>query len=445
MKELLNAKPALGMGIALGRENLTEKLWVNGRNVVFGEGQIQADLGYVSQGEHTSKLTELATAKLISGEVVYFGTGTSFGKWTGTFNELSTGYTGGDWNLIPYGQHLIASNGVEALKYYNGTTVTTPTTPFAWAKLVYNYSPYIIALNTSNGGNIIEWNSRDDITDWTPTTINTAGNYTLRDVESDIKACAPLANALGIYTENQLFYGKYVGGEFVFSFTPALQGIGAVSKKAVTSDGKLNYGLSRQGFWVTDGVGKDYIQTNEVEAFLRNYLNYSSLSGVKSYHDPRNTTVWWCLPIEGSLINNIALGFDYKHSVWTMSDVVTESQIPQGVYATPVLAVDAVLAYGWSGNLSSWVQTKPLGCGKELIWKRFQALKLEFTGTGFVDIGVSETLDGTIDWFEVGLPLSPLVHFKDREGVYLHLKFYSDAFWKLTQLYVLGEEVGTVI
>lgn len=443
MIDLLDAKEGLGTGINLAGDPKTSVFWQYGENVNFFPGIVQAAYSQkilATVGEPIYAMQSILDG---GGPKLYFGTPTRFMSFDGVnFATIVSGVTTDDWILGNWGVFPVFAYAGDQLNYWDGILVRTPASASGAGKFFFNQSPFFLKFGTD--GSNIEWCSQDNLDAWVPSSSNTAGNFVIRDIDSDLMAAAQLYNAIGIYSQNAMYICRYIGGDFVYSVVPALQGIGAVSKRAVVSDGRMNYGLSQRGFWISDGAQKDYILTEEVEQFLRKYLNRNALEQVRGYHDSRTMTIWWQLPTENSLVANRSIGFNYKQNNWLISSFVPSAVSADGIFTTPILAFDGSLYSDWADAQNSYVQSKPLDCGKPLHYKRFQAIRLQFIGVATIDVGVSDTIDGTIEWIH-SQPLESLVHFTDREGVYLHLKISGAEFWRVDQLQVVGELTGSVI
>lgn len=138
--------------------------------------------------------------------------------------------------------------------------VTVPDADFNTVEIFARLGPHMLAFNytkdTGTFDTYFAWCSADDLDTWIAASTNTAGSLNIREASTGIRAVAPLANNLAVYTDNQMFLVSYVGQPNYFGYQPALEGdmVGALSKQSVVAVGRINYGVSREGFFATDGT-----------------------------------------------------------------------------------------------------------------------------------------------------------------------------------------------
>ena len=101
---------------------------------------------------------------------------------------------------------------------------------------------------------LIRWCSQEDFTDWTPTAINTAGDYPLPSRGSEIRDVNRVNDKTAILTDHDLYIQAYIGGNDVFGFTLAGEHCGVISRNAAVEYGGVLYWMSNNGtFYRYDG------------------------------------------------------------------------------------------------------------------------------------------------------------------------------------------------
>lgn len=101
---------------------------------------------------------------------------------------------------------------------------------------------------------LIRWCSQEDFTDWTPTQINTAGDYPLPSRGSEILSVNRWSDKTAILTDNDLYIQQYIGGNDVFGFTAVGEQCGAISRNAAIEYSGILYWMSNSGqFFQYDG------------------------------------------------------------------------------------------------------------------------------------------------------------------------------------------------
>lgn len=325
----------LGSGLFPSHPGKKPPLWENGRNVVFEYGLVKAALGQflMFAPAEAARIMGIKAAYVAGTPTVYFGTPTKLWKWTesGGVEDLSdevfSGGEGNPWIFALWGNWIAATNNTEDLKIYKntGNFADLAGTPFTRCKVIESTNTHLFAMNTSNGGNYIEWTDVDDIEDWTATSTNEAGNKPMRNLDSDIIAAKKLGDSIIAYTYNEMLSIDYIGRPFIYGVNFLLEGFGPVGPNAVAAVGRVHYGFGRRGLWVTDGVSFDFIDEPAVFDFLfqddLTRVDKTKLDQIVVWHDQMQNLVMFSYPTEAGLgHNDIQVGFNYKdpNKPWTV-------------------------------------------------------------------------------------------------------------------------------
>jgi hypothetical protein len=265
-----------------------------------------------------------------------------------------------------------------------------------------------------------------------------------------------------------MFLVNYLGSPNYFGYQPAIDGIGAVSKKAVVSVGRRNFGWSQQGFFVTDGVSFEYIDDPQVRNFIQNNSSPAHLGKVNGYHDEQNNQVRWYYAnndpseaVAGKV--NAGVAYNYQQNTWTVLDVGRASSQERLIYP---YALSGAEDYGDANDgkvlfenaendndlvaLVAYARTKGLDLGEPDRVKELSSIRIGTTAetqgltyrTGWAD-----TEDGTIAWDSykdtaAGYDFTNL----RTAGRWLFLEFYSADInnkWEVTSLELQGRYEGT--
>ena len=101
---------------------------------------------------------------------------------------------------------------------------------------------------------LIRWCSQEDFTDWTPSSLNTAGDYPLPSRGSEIRAVNRWSDKTAILTDNDLYIQQYIGGNDVFGFTAVGEQCGVIARNAAIEYSGTLYWMSGSGqFFQYDG------------------------------------------------------------------------------------------------------------------------------------------------------------------------------------------------
>lgn len=218
----------------------------------------------------------------------------------------------GDWTIINsgQGQAVLYKHGIGGAPYAG-----PPPDVVAFQKKLN----FMLAFGFGGRGTGVAWSDSDNIEDWTPTAENAAGDLFIEDFDTPIRAIGRLGNATTVYSEDQLALVQYISSPFYFGQRVALDGIGAVGKKAVTGDGQRNFGVSRNGIWVTDGISFSYIDSGILRDYLQDNVNWAQASKIVATRNDYRGTFEFYFPMLGSGSNEVTEGWSYdpKSGGWS--------------------------------------------------------------------------------------------------------------------------------
>ena len=316
--------------------------------------------------------------------------------------------------------------------------------------LAFNYQESGVDYPTT-----FSWCSADDLDDWVGSATNTAGNLQIREATGEIRCVAQLGNNLAVYTQNQMFVVSYIGLPNIFGYKPALDGVvGAVSPSSVVSVGRMNYGLSRDGFFVTDGASSKMIgRDSGMNRFFRENASFTELGQVYAFDNSKENEVVWGVPLGSAKITK-EIYYNYKTNQWGMRDSNISAYHDRGIF-NEALSADTSKFY-FEGTVAALAdpavlaETKAHDLNNADRIKEITALRVgkEGTGSPTVSVGFTETIDATPtyldkDKFTVD---DTFKSFPVRTaGRYIHLKVESNGAnddWELTDMVIQGRFEG---
>ena len=285
-------------------------------------------------------------------------------------------------------------------------TVTVPSINYDEVKIFKRQGPHMLAFNykDANGENPTKfsWCSADDLDIWKAEATNTAGSLLIREATGEIMCVAQLGNNLAVYTQNQMFIVSYVGLPNIFGYKPSLDsGVGAVSPGSVVSVGRMNYGLSRDGFFATDGASVKMIgRESGMNQFFRDNVSFTELGQVVSFHNAKENEVVWGLPLNENKITK-EIYYNYKVNAWGMRDSSTSAYHERGIFNDALSANNTNLLH-FEGNVPTLgsdvtATTKAHDFQNADRIKEVTQLRVgkEGSGTPIISLSVSDTIDGT--------------------------------------------------
>jgi hypothetical protein len=362
--------------------------------------------------------------------------------------DFGSGYTNGD-----------------VVEFSGGTTpatatLTVPNIDFDSLECFHRQGPHMLAFNYTKGAvnysTSFAWCSADNLDDWVGTAINTAGSLLIREAETPIRCVAQLGTGLAVYTETQMFVVNYVGLPNIFGYQVALEGsVGAVSPNSVISVGRQNYGVSRDGFFVTDGSSVKMIgRESGMNQFFRDEIAQSELSQVYGFDNSKENEVVWGVPLNSSSITK-EIYYNYKTNQWGMRDSSISAYLDRGVFQTALSGNNSGSLFR-EGNTESLANpnvfaiTKAHDLNDADRIKEISAIRVGKEGEGnpTLSVGFSSTIDATPTFLQKDSFIidDTFKSFPIRAaGRYITIKIESNGSsdnWTITNLVVQGRMEG---
>lgn len=418
--------------------NLYFNTAVSGASVTTGGTGYVADETFTATGASSGSGLTGVVRDIVGGSVVAV-----------EIDNFGLGYTDGDVLTITGD-----ISGVDA-----EITVTVPDIDFTRVQGFKKQGPHMLAYNYSKEDNDFNtsfaWCSADDLDTWQAAAINTAGSLLIREANSELICMTQLGNSLAAYTENQLFVINYVGQPNIFGYRQGLEGgVGAVSSKSVVTVGRNNYGLSRDGFFYTDGASVKMIgRDTGMNKYFRDNASSSELRQVVAYNNAKENEVIWAVPINSNKITK-EIYYNYKTNQWGMRDSNVTAYFERGVFNNTLSADENGMIYneGASARLEEnpavSAITKAHDMNNADRVKELTAMRVgkEGTGTPTVSIGWSSTIDAEPTYKDSFIVRDSFNSFPLRTaGRYLTIKVESDGElddWTITDMVMQGRFEG---
>jgi len=380
----------------------------------------------------TSTITEVSAGVVTAFEITAYGTGFTDGN---TLTQSTTSGIGTGFTL----------------------DVTVPDCLFTKVRAVASLGPHILAFNydkaTGESPYDFAWCSEDNPDNWVAAAANSAGSLTIREANTEIKAVVPLNSGLGVYTEDQLFLVSYIGAPFYFGYRVVMSsGVGAVSAKAVVSVDRKNYGLSRRGLFVTDGVNVQQLGVEEgIEEYIRDNISVSEYPQVHGYHNASDNEVVWYLPIADTR-PNWEVYYNYTNGTLGSRTGTISSAAAYGVFDNSFSGDSEGNLYyeglGYSEQSTSGT-SRAHDLEQPNVIKEVSSIRVGKIGHGnpVIKVGWSDTINGTpvyTDTFTVNDTYAE-VDLRTA-GRYLFLNVTSSEpndTWEITDMQVQGRTAGT--
>jgi hypothetical protein len=157
----------------------------------------------------------------------------------------------------------------------------------------------------------VRFSSQEDITDWTPTAINTAGTQRLA-AGSRIMGAKLGRNAIYVWTDSSLFTMRFVGTPFTFAYEQVGTNCGLIGKNAAVEVDGAAYWMSDNGFFRF--TGKLESMDCLVEDYVYDDLNTTSNQFIYCGINNLFGEVMWFYPTADSNVVNRCVIYSYLDS-----------------------------------------------------------------------------------------------------------------------------------
>ena len=164
---------------------------------------------------------------------------------------------------------------------------------------------------TTQDDMFIRFSSQEDITDWAPTAINSAGTQRLA-AGSRIMGSKLGRNALYVWTDTSLFTMRFVGQPFTFAYEQVGTNCGLIGKNAAVEVDGAAYWMSDNGFFKF--TGKLESMDCLVEDYVYDDLNTTSNQFIYCGINNLFGEVMWFYPTSDSNVVNRCVVYSYLDS-----------------------------------------------------------------------------------------------------------------------------------
>lgn len=142
------------------------------------------------------------------------------------------------------------------------------------------------------------WSDAGDFTDWTPTSTNFAGGFTISR-GSRIVGCIQAPNQFLVLTDIGCWSGQYIGQPLVFSIIEIMEGCGLIGRKAIGIAGTTAYWMSqKQPFQLAAG-GVPMPLSCRVWDYFFQQVDKTNLAKVQFFANSQFNEIGWYFPLAG--------------------------------------------------------------------------------------------------------------------------------------------------
>ena len=313
-----------------------------------------------------------ATLEIVTGDPTsVLGFGWSAGTWSqstwGTARPSTVSIDAANWSLDLYGEDVVATQ-------FNGGTYIWDTSVFKTSMGTYPFynlidydlsvaSPYFTRnkntasvphkslfslistpdrhlvmfgasdVDSASGQDpmLVRFSDQENITDFVPTSVNTAGSQRLSD-GSEIRAAVRSSGQILIWTDTSMHSMQFIGPPFTFGFKQLGRQCGCVGQHAaVDVDGVAYWMGASGGFLKYDGSVQTIPCSVEDYVFTNIRLVPEIYTGVNADF---NEISWFYPSSDSNEIDRVVI-YNYMEKVWAVGTLARTAWADKGVFAKP--------------------------------------------------------------------------------------------------------------
>ena len=176
------------------------------------------------------------------------------------------------------------------------------------------------------------WCDQENITEWEPKSINTAGSVRL-SAGSLVVGGIRARQEILIWTDTSLYSMKFIGQPFIFSTNLVNEGVGLIGPKAVVNSPVGIFWMDKKGIY--NYGGQVQLVPCDVHAYVFGDLNESQVYKVFGFLNKQFNEVGWFYPSASSTEIDRYVSYNYLEKVWSIGQLVRSAWLDEGLVEYP--------------------------------------------------------------------------------------------------------------
>lgn len=243
------------------------------------------------------------------------------------------------WSFDSFGQFLVACAYSDGKLYYWDPAGADPLVQMAGSPenckgVVVTPERFVVALGADGDARKIAWADQESLTDWTATTENQAGDFTLTGSGQIMAARRGRSETL-IWTDVDLYVMRFIGGLLVYAFQQVGSGCGLAARRAVGVAGGQAFWLSDNGFFTYNESTVQALPC-EVHDYVFGDINRVQRSKIACEMRTSFNEVTWYYPSAASTENDRYVTYNYATGAWSIGHLARTAAVDSGVTARPI-------------------------------------------------------------------------------------------------------------
>ena len=179
---------------------------------------------------------------------------------------------------------------------------------------------------------LIAFSSQESITDWEPTSTNTAGSLRLSS-GSQIVGGLRARQEILIWTDTALYSMQFVGAPFTFGVNLINENVGLISPNGFVNAPDAVYWMARDGFYTYNG-SVQRLQCSVLNYVLNDFNSNQSFK-VTAFTNKEFNEVGWFYPSSSSTEIDRYVTYNYLEGAWSIGELSRTAWLDDGIFEKP--------------------------------------------------------------------------------------------------------------
>lgn len=246
------------------------------------------------------------------------------------------------WQFDTFGQFLVACATSDGRILYwtlgvgDRLELVDASAPTDCIGVVVTPERFLVALGADADPRKVQWADQQSLTVWASTPENQAGDFTLSGSGGILTARRSRGETL-IWTTQDLFAMRYIGGTLIYSFNQVGSNCGPISRRSVAMvDGGRAFWMGTQNFYLYNGFVqpvpcdvRDYV-FNDINRIQASKIHATTLA---EFHE---VTWFYCSAGSDEIDRYVTLNYLEGH--WTIGELNRTAGVDRGTFDFPLMA-----------------------------------------------------------------------------------------------------------
>jgi len=179
---------------------------------------------------------------------------------------------------------------------------------------------------------LIAFSDQESVTEWEPTSTNTAGSLRLSSGSQIVGGLRSRQETL-IWTDTSLYSMQFVGAPFTFGINLINENVGLISPNGVVNAPDSVYWMARDGFYSYSGSVSRL--TCSVLNYVLDDFNQGQAFKVVAFTNREFNEVGWFYPSGSSSENDRYVVYNYLEGAWSIGELSRTAWLDDGIFQKP--------------------------------------------------------------------------------------------------------------